>query len=185
MPMGPAPQQTVPSYPPPRRPSSGTRGPVLAAVGCTVAFFLIVIIAAVLAAVDTDDPTPSYSPPPIRTSDSFTTSANTVTADFEGTWKGTGYQTKPDVTHWDVEIILIEGVRYGTVKYPSCSGILQVVSSSTDELVMRQTITTGADKCAQFGYVTLSSPGNTTVRFAYSDEEDAVTPNASGTLFKE
>ncbi len=86
---------------------------------------------------------------------------------------------------WDVQITLVEGLHYATVRYPQCSGILQVVSSSVGELVFRQTITTGRDECAATGYVTLSSPGSTSVRFEYSDVEDAASPNATGTLFKQ
>jgi hypothetical protein len=51
--------------------------------------------------------------------------------------------------------------------------------------VLRQTITTGRQKCAPTGYVTLSSPGSTSVRFEYADVEDAESPNATGTLFKQ
>ena len=173
-----------PGYPRPPRARSGTRGPVLAAVGCSVAFLLVIVIGIVLAAVSgsDDDPTPTYSPSAARTS---TLTGPAITTDFQGTWKGTGYQTKPRVTHWTVQISLVEGLHYGTVRYPACSGLLRVVSSSVDELMLRQTITTGRDQCAVAGYVTLSSPGSTSVRFRYAEAEDAVSPNASGTLFKQ
>jgi hypothetical protein len=162
---------------------------VLAAVGCSIAFILIVVIvivAAALSASNNDDPDdPGYTYEPTRAASPAASSTSGVTADFEGIWKGTGYQTQPEVTHWDVELRLVEGVRVGTVKYPECSGIVQVISSSPDELVMRQTITTGTQYCEQSGYVTLSSPGSTTIRFEYSDEEDDASPNATGTLYKD
>jgi hypothetical protein len=178
--MGPA------GYRRPPRASSGTRGPVLAAIGCSVAFLLIIIIVIVVAVASgsDDDPTPTYSPDAARTS-TFTSSAPAITTDFQGTWKGTGYQTKPRVTHWSVQITLVEGLHYGTVRYPECSGLLRVVSSSVDELVLRQTITTGRDQCAVAGYVTLSSPGISSVRFQYAEAEEAVSPNATGTLIKQ
>ncbi len=184
------PHQT--GYPRPHRTSSGTRGPVLAAVGCSVAFLLVIVIVIVVAAAvgSDDEPTPPYSSAgaPADTSSPSSPSPSlgpTVTANFEGTWKGTGYQTKPRVTHWSVQITLDEGRRYGTVRYPACSGLLRVTSSSVDELVLRQTITTGRDQCSVSGYVTLSSPGSTSVRFRYAEAEDAVSPNATGTLFKQ
>jgi hypothetical protein len=164
--------------------SPGTRGPVLAAVGCSAAFLLVVVAAA---GGSGDDPTPTYSSSaaPANTYTPSSSASAAITADFQGTWKGTGYQTKPRVTHWSVQITLVEGLRYGTVRYPSCSGLLRVASSSVNELVLRQTITTGRDQCAASGYVTLSSPGNTSVRFQYAEAEDAVSPNATGTLFKQ
>jgi hypothetical protein len=187
MQMGPPGQPPRPNYPPRQRGPSGTRGPVLAAVGCSVAFVIIVAIVVVAAALsssdDPDEPTYTYTPTSAATP--FGTSTTAVPADFGGTWKGTGYQTKPEVTHWDVEIRLAEGLRFGTVKYPKCSGILQVVSSEPSEVVMRQTITSGTQYCETSGYVTLSTPGNTTVRFTYSDDEDDVSPNATGILYKE
>jgi serine/threonine protein kinase len=190
MPMG-APQPAPHAgYQPPPRASSGTKGPVLAAVGCSVAFLLIIVIGIVLAVASgsdddpTDYPTPAY-PTSTSPTSTFTSSGAAITAEFQGSWKGTGYQIKPRVAHWDVQVTLIEGLHYATVKYPECSGILQVVSSSVDELVLRQTITTGRDNCAPAGYVTLSSPGFTSVRFAYSDAEDAEVPSATGTLFKQ
>jgi hypothetical protein len=162
---------------------------VLAAVGCSVAFLLVIIIVIVVAAASgsDDDPTPTYSPSAAPTN-TFTPSSSlgpAITADYQGTWKGTGYQTKPRVTHWSVQITLVEGLHYGTVRYPACTGLLRVVSSSVDELVLRQTITTGRDQCAVSGYVTLSSPGSTSVRFQYAEAENAVSPNATGTLFKQ
>jgi predicted Ser/Thr protein kinase len=178
-----------PGYPRPPRTSSGTKGPVLAAVGCSVAFLLVIVIVIVVAAASGsgDDPTPTYSSSAAPTN-TFTPSPSlgpAITADFQGTWKGTGYQTKPRVTHWSVQVTLSEGRRYGSVQYPACSGLLRVVSSSVNELVLRQTITTGRDQCAVSGYVTLSSPGSTSMRFQYAEAEDAVSPNASGTLFKQ
>jgi hypothetical protein len=175
-----------PGYGRPPRARSGTRGPVLAAIGCSVAFLLVIIVVIVLAVASgsNDDPAPTYSPGAARTN-TFTSSAPAITSDFQGTWRGTGYQTKPRVTHWSVQITLIEGLRTAIVRYPACSGLLRVVSSSVDELVLRQTITTGRDQCAVAGYVTLSSPGATSVRFQYAEAADAVSPNATGTLFKQ
>ncbi|HEU5159314.1 MAG TPA: serine/threonine-protein kinase [Streptosporangiaceae bacterium] len=178
-----------PRPPRPSRMSSGTRGPVLAAVGCSVAFLLlIIIVVALVAAGQSDDPTPTYSPaysPSAAPTTSSTSSDPTVTLPFQGTWKGTGYQSKPRVAHWSVQITLVSGLRSGIVRYPACSGRLRVVSSSEEEIVLRQTITTGEEQCATTGYVTLSSPGNTTVRFQYAETEDAVSPNATGTLYKQ
>jgi hypothetical protein len=176
-----------PGYPPRRRGPSGTRGPVLAAVGCSVVFFLVVIIVIVVAAVNgsDDDPNDDDTYAPTRAASPISTTTSEVAAEFEGTWRGTGYQTEPEVTNWDVELRLVEGLSIGTVKYPQCSGIVRVVSSSPDELVMRQTITSGTQYCAPSGYVTLSSPGGVTVRYEYSETEDDETPNATGTLYKE
>jgi serine/threonine protein kinase len=185
MQMGPPAHPPPPGYPPRRRGPSGTRGPVLAAVGCSVVFLLAVVVVIILVAINSNssDPDDGYTAPTRAASPA--PSPTGVTADFDGTWKGTGYQTRPERSHWDVELKLVEGVRIGTVKYPDCSGVVRVVSSSPDELVMRQTITSGSPDCAQSGYVTLSSPGSTTVRFEYADDEDAVTPNATGTLYKD
>jgi hypothetical protein len=159
---------------------------VLAAVGCSVVFFLIVVTVIIVAAVssNSNDPDDDYDSAPTRAA-SPSPSATGVTADFEGTWKGTGYQTRPERTHWEVELRLVEGLGIGSVRYPECSGIVRVVSSTPDELVMRQTITSGTQYCEPSGYVTLSTPGSTRVRFEYSDDEDAVTPNATGTLYKD
>jgi len=158
-------------------------------VGCSGALLLVIVIGIVLAVASGsgDDPTPTYSTStaPTSTFSPSTSSTSAITTDFQGSWKGTGYQTRPRVAHWDVQITLVEGLHYATVRYPQCSGILQVVSSSVGELVFRQTITTGRDECAATGYVTLSSPGSTSVRFEYSDVEDAASPNATGTLFKQ
>jgi serine/threonine protein kinase len=182
-----SPPQPRPPYPPRRRGASGTTGPVIAAVGCSIAFVVIILIAILLAASngDSDDSGDDSggATPTGRTTSTYT-SATAVTDNFEGTWRGTGYQTKPEVTHYDVEMSLTEGRTFGTVTYPKCSGIVRVLSNAANTLVLRQTITTGTEYCERIGYVTMSSPGFTTVRYAYASDQNA-TPNATGTLYKE
>jgi hypothetical protein len=163
---------------------------VIAAVGCSIAFVVIILIAILLAVSNGgsddsgDSGYDSGGTTPTGPTTSTYTSATAVTDSFEGTWRGTGYQTKPEVTHYDVEMSLTEGRTFGTVTYPKCSGIVRVLSNAANTLVMRQTITTGTEYCERIGYVTMSSPGFTTVRYAYASDQNA-TPNATGTLFKD
>jgi serine/threonine protein kinase len=188
VPMGPpAPPPRAGYAPRPTRASSGTRGPVLAAVGCSVAFILIIVIAIVLAATarsgsDLPAPSDAASTSPTGTHTSTTTA---ITREYEGSWAGTGYQTRPRAAHWAVHIDLAAGRRYGTVRYPECAGLLRVVSNSVDGLVLRQTITTGRSNCAATGYVTLSKPGAASMRYAYADVADAPAPTATGTLYRQ
>jgi serine/threonine protein kinase len=115
-PLPPQPPHSGYARPAPRA-TSGTRGPVVAAVGCSVALLLVIVIGIVLAAASgsDDDPTPVYPTDSSRAqpTDTYTSpSATEVTADFQGTWKGTGYQTRPRVAHWDVQIILAGSWRW-------------------------------------------------------------------------
>jgi serine/threonine protein kinase len=186
-PMSALPPQPRPPYPPRRRGASGTTGPVIAAIGCSIAFVVIILIAILLAASNGDSDDSGYDSrgtTPTSGATGTYTSATSVTNGFNGTWKGTGYQTRPEVAHYDVEMSLTEGRTYGTVTYPKCSGIVRVLSNAANTLVLRQTITTGVQYCERFGYVTLSSPGFTTVKYAYASNQNA-TPNATGTLYKE
>jgi hypothetical protein len=155
---------------------------VLAAVGCTVVLLLIVLVAIILAsrAGGNDHPATGYSASTASSATPNWTDPK-VAPEFAGTWKGTGYQVRPRVTHWTVEITLADGGHYGTVKYPRCSGSLKVLTSSVDELFMRQTITTGTRNCAVQGYVALTAPGSTAVQFSYTA---GAADDATGTLYK-
>ena len=71
---------------------------------------------------------------------------------LRGEWAGTGYQTDSNDT-WAMRLT-VKGRRYA-VEYPSleCSGRWRLLSLSRGRAVFRETITTGAERCAQGGRV--------------------------------
>ncbi|MET0626558.1 MAG: hypothetical protein ABW250_26725 [Pyrinomonadaceae bacterium] len=73
---------------------------------------------------------------------------------LRGEWTGTGYQTDSSTT-WTMKLTA-KGRTY-TVDYPSleCGGRWRLLSLDGSRAVFRETITRGAERCAQRGRVVI------------------------------
>lgn len=73
---------------------------------------------------------------------------------LRGEWTGTGYQTDSNNT-WAMRLTAKAGAY--TVEYPSleCGGTWRLLRFSRGRAVFRETITRGAERCAQRGTVVI------------------------------
>lgn len=73
---------------------------------------------------------------------------------LRGEWEGTGYQTDSNST-WAMRLS-VKGRAYA-VEYPSleCGGTWRLLRLSRGRAVFRETITRGAERCAQRGTVVI------------------------------
>ena len=99
---------------------------------------------------------------------------------LRGEWEGTGYQSDSDDT-WAMKLT-VKGRAY-TVEYPSleCSGRWRLLSLSGGTAVFRETITKGAERCAQRGHFVVERLNSRQLgyRFSYAGSRQYV---ASGIL---
>ena len=94
---------------------------------------------------------------------------------LRGEWEGTGYQTDTADT-WTMVLSLRRG-RY-TAEYPSleCSARWRLLRVSRTRAVFRETITKGAERCAQRGRVVVErlNPRQLGYRFSHQGSGDYV-----------
>lgn len=112
---------------------------------------------------------------------------DTVPEDFDGTWKGVGFQPSGAVKTWDVEVKLREGKTRGTMKLPEldCSGDLTVTSASDNVLELDAVMDKDPDGvCADAAQVRLTRLPFERLTFQWEDSADS-TNTASGVLQKD
>jgi hypothetical protein len=101
---------------------------------------------------------------------------------LRGEWAGTGYQTDTDTT-WSMRLTA-KGRTYA-VDYPSleCGGRWRLLSLTRRRAVFRETITRGAERCAQGGRFVVErlNPRQLGYRFSQAGSNDYT---ASGILNK-
>jgi hypothetical protein len=94
---------------------------------------------------------------------------------LRGEWAGTAYQTDSENT-WAMKLT-VKGRGY-SVEYPAlqCSGRWRLLRLSRTRAVFRETITSGADKCAQGGRVVLErlNPRQLGYRYSHAGSRDYV-----------
>lgn len=94
---------------------------------------------------------------------------------LRGEWAGTGYQTDSEST-WP--IVLTFGRGSYTAEYPSleCAARWRLVRVSRTRAVFRETVTKGAEKCAQRGRVVIErlNARQLGYRFSYRGAKDYV-----------
>jgi hypothetical protein len=86
--------------------------------------------------------------------------AQTVSAAFQGSWKGTGSQSNQPGVEWTIALTLTDGAREsvtGTITYPSleCGGDLILREAEPGRVELLERITFGS--CVDRGVVTLTS----------------------------
>jgi hypothetical protein len=142
---------------------------VPALVGSLVLFVLIVGGSAVAYALTR---TPGTSTGP-------SASSQAIPAAFTGTWSGTVNQTRP--TTASRRTVLKLGPTGSSISYPDngCTGAITVVSTSTNRLVLQQTL--GSGSCPQAGYLTLIRSG-AALQADFSEYLDGSSPTAAGRL---
>ena len=88
---------------------------------------------------------------------------------LRGEWAGKGYQTDSDST-WAMKLT-VRGRNY-TVAYPSleCGGRWRLLSLSRRRAVFRETITSGAERCAQGGRVVVQRLNPRQLGYWYSHD---------------
>ena len=101
---------------------------------------------------------------------------------LRGEWTGTGYQTDTNTT-WAMKLTA-KGRTY-TVDYPSleCGGRWRLRSLSSRRAVFRETITRGAERCAQRGRVRIERLNSRQLGYWFS-QAGANEYTASGILNK-
>lgn len=178
-PYGPPP----PGYPPPRR-DKANLVPLFIAIGTVVVLLLGGLTFVLVRATggDGDDggsegdlfgpgSSPTYSASPSPEYD-----GRAITADYAGTWSGTGFYTNAsgNKRSFTARITLFSGLQTGSSFYTGflCSGRLQVESITPTKLVVTETITVGAQKgggCedAPTGFLVLERSGDSTMQYQW------------------
>lgn len=181
-----------PAFGAPAPARGGSKGPIIAAVGCGTLALLAVVLLLVLAAigsqVDNPTTTPSYPPPSIDyTPPTFSTPFGRYGAhpDFAGTWTGKGFQTEPKPSTWNIKITLSANRALGNVEYGdgACTGFLTVRSSDSTTTEASELVS--GNDCEVTGYLTLKLIGTDTMRYEWKKYSSDTRPAATGTLTRD
>lgn len=94
---------------------------------------------------------------------------------LRGEWAGTGFQTDSEHT-WAMALKFRRG-RY-TARYPSleCEGRWRLLSLTSTRAIFRETITSGAERCANRGRIVIErlNARQLGYRFSYQGSKDYV-----------
>lgn len=105
-------------------------------------------------------------------------SAQKIPSWATGNWTGVGYQSNALIKSvWPIELIFDTSNEI-SVNYPSfpCSGNWQVVSADNCQVVFKEIITEGADKCENNGKVIITKidKDHISVAYFYEYQDDIV-----------
>jgi hypothetical protein len=122
---------------------------------------------------ETTPPPDTWSPTPEETTSEV--SDGTIPAAFDGTWEGTGFQPRGEVTSWTVEVRLDEGETTGEMKLEEfdCSGTLTLTAASERELEFDAVMDDNpGGVCAERALVRLSRVGDDRLGFLWQHAEN-------------
>jgi hypothetical protein len=93
---------------------------------------------------------------------------------LRGTWEGTGYQIDDNST-WTMKLTVAQaknGRRRFSIEYPSlnCGGRWKLLSANGRQLVFREQLSHGQEKCSNNGRVTVERINSKQILFLYSNQ---------------
>lgn len=97
---------------------------------------------------------------------------------LNGSWEGTGYQIDNNGL-WTI-LLTVKGNRY-LIEYPSlkCDGKWRPIRISQSIAIFRETISTGADVCANKGTVVIQRLSRRQIAYRYTNQGEADVTSSS------